>query len=135
MIELPGLVAGLSVRLGAISRVAYNRVEWRMTPAELVSGGRVIHLDQDGGQSRNTVEVIDSRGNMIALLVVPFHTDPQRAHAIVTAAAAPGDVSSVDALLMISRQDQESRTERDAARERWDSQCSSKPSRLHRTIA
>ena len=39
----------------------------------------------------------------------------------MTTAAAPGDVSRVDTLLMISVKDRESLAERDVARERWDS--------------
>jgi hypothetical protein len=122
MTELPGLIAVLSIRLGAISCVRYNNTEWKITPAELVSGGCVVQLDGYRGQPPNTVEVLDSKGNKIVLLVVPFHIDPDQAHGIVMAAAAPGDASSVDALLMISVKDRESRTKRDAARERWDSQ-------------
>src|ERR1700758_299159 len=120
MTQLPDLIAVLSMRLGAISCVMYNNREWRRTPAEVVSGGRVVQLDGYRGQPPNTVEVIDSKGNKLVLLVVPFHIDPDQAHRIVMAAAAPGDMSSVDTLLMISVKDRESRTKRDGARERWD---------------
>ncbi|BBY36340.1 hypothetical protein MMAN_04740 [Mycobacterium mantenii] len=120
MTQLPDLIAVLSMRLGAISCVMYNNTEWRITPAELVSGGHVVKLDGHRGHPPNTVEVLDSKGNKYGLLVVPFHLDPDQAHRIVMAAAAPGDVSSVDTLLMISVEDRESRTRRDAARERWE---------------
>jgi hypothetical protein len=123
MTELPALIAVLSTRSGAISCVVYNNTEWRIMPAELVSGGCVVQLDGYCGQPPNTVDVLDSKGNKIVLLVVPFHIDPDQAHGIVTAAAAPGDGSTVDTLLMISVKDRESRTKRDAARERWDSEC------------
>ena len=126
MTELPGLIAVLSIRLGAISCVRYNNTEWRITPAELLSGGRVVQLDGCHGQPPNTVEVLASKGNKLVLLVVPFHIDPDQAHGIVMAAAARGDASNVDTLLMISVKDRESRTKRDAARERWDSQCRAK---------
>jgi hypothetical protein len=43
--------------------------------------------------------VLDTYGNRIVLLVVPAHTAPNRAHAIVMAAAATEDASSVDTLL------------------------------------
>jgi Family of unknown function (DUF5994) len=122
IVELPGLLADLSMHLGAISCVRYNNTEWTRTPAELVSGGHVIQLDRYDGHAPGTVEVLDSKGNNVVLLVVPFHIDPDRAHGIVMAAAAPEDASSVDTLLMISMKDRESRTTRDAARERWDSQ-------------
>lgn len=119
--ELPGLIAGLSIRLGAISCVKYNNTEWRITPTELVSGGGAVQLEAYRGQPPNTVEVLDSKGNKIVLLVVPFHIDPDQAHGIVMAAAASGDASTADTLLMISVKDRESRTKRDAARDRWDS--------------
>ncbi|MGO9692960.1 MAG: DUF5994 family protein [Mycobacterium sp.] len=122
MTELPDLIAVLSVRQGAISRVVYNLTEWRTTPTELVTSGRAVQLDGYRGQPPGTVEVLDAKGNKIVLLVVPFHIDPDQAHAIVMAAAAPGNVSSVDNLLMISVEDRESRTASDAARGRWDSQ-------------
>lgn len=120
MTQLPDLIAVLSMRLGAISCVMYNNTEWRMTPTELVSGGRVVQLDGHRRHPFNTVEVLDSKGNKFGLLVVPSHLDPDQAHGIVMAAAAPGNVSSVDTLLMISVKDRESRTRRDAARERWE---------------
>jgi hypothetical protein len=123
MTELPSLVADLSIRMGAIARVTYNGTEWRTTPAQLATGGRVIRLDRTGGQAPNTVEILGRKGNKIVLLVVPFHIEPGLAHEIVMAAAAPGDASSVDTLLMISMQQRQTRTTRDAARERWDSHC------------
>ena len=122
MTELPDLIAVMSARQGAISRVMYNLTEWRLTPTELVTSGRAVRLDGYRGQPPGTVEVLDAKGNKIVLLVVPFHIDPDQAHAIVMAAAAPGNVSSVDTLLMISVKDRESHTKWDAARERWDSQ-------------
>jgi Family of unknown function (DUF5994) len=122
MTQLPDLIAVLSMRLGAISCVIYNNTEWRITPAELASGGGVVQLEGYRGQPPNTVEVLGSKGNKLVLLVVPYHIDPDQAHGIVMAAAAPGDAASVDTLLMISVKDRETRTKRDAARERWDSQ-------------
>ncbi len=122
MTELSGLIAALSVRQSAISRVVYKLSEWGVAHAELVTDGRAVQLDGRRGHPPNTVEVSDNKGNTVVLLVVPFHLDPDHAHAIVTMAAAPGNVSRVDTLLMISAKDRESRTDRDAARERWDFQ-------------
>lgn len=126
MTELPDLIAVLSVRQGSISRVTYNLTEWRTAPTELVTSGRAVQLNGYRGQPPNTVEILDAKGSKTVLLVVPFYIDPDQAHAIVTAAAAPGNVSCVDTLLMISVTDRESRTARDAARERWDSQGTAK---------
>jgi hypothetical protein len=135
MTELPDLIAVVSARQGATSRVMYNLTEWRTTPTELVTSGCSVQLDGYRGQPPNTVEVLDAEGNKIVLLVVPFHTDPDQAHAIVMAAAASGNVSSVDTLLMISVKDRESRTKRAAARERWDSQREATSRRLHGVAA
>ncbi len=119
--ELPGLLAVLSARQGAISRVNYNTAEWRATSSEIVTGGCAVQLGGNRGRPPNTVEVVDCKGNKLVLLVIPLYIDPDQAHAVVMQAAAPGNVSSVDALLMISGKDRQNRTERDAARERWDS--------------
>jgi hypothetical protein len=125
--ELPALIAALSTRLGAISCVTYNNTEWRVTPAELVSGGCGVQLDGYRGQTPNTVEVLDANGNIVVLLVIPAHIEPDQGHAIAMTAAAPGNASSVDTLLMISAKDRDIRTKRDAARERWDSQGRAEP--------
>jgi hypothetical protein len=120
--ELPDLLAVLSVRLAPIDRVLYKLTDWAIAPAKLATGGRVVKLDGYRLQPPNTVEVLGLNGNRIILLVVPPHTDPDRAHATMMAAAAPDDDSTVDGLLMISLRDRESRTQRAAAQERWDSE-------------
>jgi hypothetical protein len=66
MTQLPDLIAVLSMRLGAISCVMYNNTEWRMTPTELVSGGRVVQLDGHRRHPFNTVEVLDSKAISLA---------------------------------------------------------------------
>ncbi len=124
MMELPDLIAVLSARVGAVGQVMYHPSEWTTTPNELVISERAVQLDGSRGQPPNTVEVLDAKGNKLVFLVVPAGIDPDQAHAIVMTAAASGNASSVDALLMISVKDRKSRTERDAARERWDSQDS-----------
>jgi uncharacterized protein DUF5994 len=138
--ELPDLLSVLSVRLGPIGRVVYNLTDWRTTATELVTSGCAVQLDGYRCHTPNTVEVLDAEGNKIVLLVVPFNTGPDQAHAIVMAAAASGNVSRVDALLMISVKDREGRTKRAGARERWDLQAepllasSGREERSHRTI-
>ena len=127
MTELPDLIAVLPVRQGAIRRVTYNLIEWRTTPTELVTSGCAVELDGYRGHPPNTVEVVDAEGNKISLLVVPFQTDPDQAHAIVMAAAASGNGSRVDTLLMISVKDRDGRTKRAAAQERWDSKAEPLP--------
>jgi len=97
--ELPDLLAVLSVRLGAVARVTYNLGEWADAPRKASIGGQIVRLDGYHRQPPNTLGVLDTYGNRIVLLVVPAHTAPNRAHAIVMAAAATEDASSVDTLL------------------------------------
>src|SRR6201993_2591016 len=79
-IELPDLLAVLSVRLGAIDRVMYNRAEWAQMPKRLTTGGRVVRLDGYRLQPANTMQVLGVGREKILLLVVPPHTDPDVAH-------------------------------------------------------
>ena len=121
--ELPDLIAVLSFRLGAVDRVAYNLDEWASAPVELAIGGYAVHLDGHHCQPPHTVEVQDTNRNKMVLLVVPLQTEPDHAHAIVMAAAAPNNSSTVDALLDISEQDRDSRTRATAAHGHWDSRA------------
>ena len=102
---MPDLIAVLSFRLGAVDRVAYNLDEWASAPVELAIGGYAVHLDGHHCQLPHTVEVQDTNRNKMVLLVVPLQTEPDHAHAIVMAAAAPNNSSTVDTLLDISEQD------------------------------
>jgi Family of unknown function (DUF5994) len=79
--------------------VTYNLAEWAKAPRKLPIDGRIVRLDGYHRQPSNTVGVLDGRGNKIILLVVPAHTDPDRAHTIAMAAAATDNASSVDSLL------------------------------------
>lgn len=97
--ELPDLLAVLSIRLGPIDRVIYNLAEWAQAPAKLPTGGRVVRLGGYYRQPVNTIEVIGINRNKIVLLVVPPRTDPEHAHDILMAAAAPSNASTSDRLL------------------------------------
>ena len=104
-----------------MDRVLYKLTDWAKAPARLTTGGRVVKLDGYRLQPPNTVEVLGLNRNRIVVLVVPPHTDPDRAHATMMA-AAPDNDSTRDGLLMINLRDRESRTQRAAAQERWDSE-------------
>src|SRR6202008_3417349 len=106
--ELPDLLSVLSVRLGPIGRVIYNVNEWAKPPAKFATGGRGGRLDRDRPQAGNTVQVLGLNGNKIDLLVVSPHADPDRAHAIMMAAAGPNNASTVDSLLVINAEERES---------------------------
>jgi hypothetical protein len=98
-IELPDLLAVLSVRLGPIDRVIYNVSEWAKAPTKLPTGGRMVRLGGYYRQPVNTIEVIGLNRSKIVLLVVPARTDPDHAHDILMAAAAPDNASTIDGLL------------------------------------
>ena len=99
--EIPDLLAVLSVRLGPISYVLYKLTEWVKAAGKLTIGGRFVRLSGYQRQPGNTLEVQGLGGRKIVLLVVPAATDPDRAHAIMMAAAAPDDTSTVDELLAV----------------------------------
>jgi hypothetical protein len=98
-VELPDLLAVLSVRLGPIDRVIYNLTEWSNTPAKLPISGRVIRLCGYYRQPFNTVELLGLNRDKIVLLVVPARTDPDRAHDVMMTAAAPSNAATIDCLL------------------------------------
>jgi hypothetical protein len=97
--ELPDLLAVLSVRLGAVDSVVYNLAEWATAPKKFPTGGRMVRLGGYYRQPVNTIEVIGINRNKLVLLVVPTRTDPEHAHAIMMAAAAPDNASTIDDLL------------------------------------
>ncbi|CAJ1510107.1 DUF5994 family protein [[Mycobacterium] holstebronense] len=117
--ELPGLLSVLSVRVGSIQRVRYNLSEWAPAPSKLTTDGRTVRLDGYERQPVNTLEVLGADRSRILLLVVPPRTKPDQAHETMMSAAAPNNDSNVDALLVISDRERESRTARAHAEHRW----------------
>ena len=73
--------------------------KWAPAPRKVSIDGRTVRLDGYHRQPPNTLGVADGYGNKIVLLVVPAHTEPDRAHTIVMAAAAADDATNVDTLL------------------------------------
>ncbi len=119
--ELPDLLAVLSVRLRAITRVMYNPAEWAKAPSSLLTGGRAVQLEGHGLQPLSTLEILGVNRKTVMLLVVPPQTDSDNAHETMMNAAAPNNASTIDDLLMVIAQDR-----RDAPRpwtavteERW----------------
>ena len=122
-IELPDLLAVLSVRLGRIDRVLYKLGEWAEAPARLLTGGRAVRLDGYRRQPVSTVEILGLNRSRIVLLVVPPRTDSDVAHTTMMAAAGPNNVSTIEDLLTISLRDKSSTVMSSAAaQERWESE-------------
>jgi hypothetical protein len=97
--ELPDLLTVLSVRLGNIERVRYNRAEWVNAPAKLRFADQLVRLDGYDRHPAGTLGVQGSRGGEMLLLVIPAHTDPDQAHAAMMATAASENAASIRALL------------------------------------
>ena len=108
-IEVPDLLAVLSVRLGPIDRVIYNLTEWATAPKRLPTGGQVVRLAGYYRQPANTIEVLGVNRNKIVLLVIPAQTDPDQAHDAMMAAATRDDASTIDGLLATRTQTTEAR--------------------------
>jgi len=98
-LELPDLLAVLSIRLGPIDRVTYNFVDWATAPAEFPTGEDMVRLSGYYQQPGNTIQVVGIDRTKLVLLVVPTRTDPEHAHDIMMSAAGPNNASSVDGLL------------------------------------
>src|SRR4029078_7262956 len=94
--------------------------DWSKAPAKLAAGRRVVKLDGYRLQPPNTVEVLGLNRSRIVLLFVPPHTDPDRAHAALMAAAAPDNDATVDGLLMISLRQRQPRPQSATPHERWE---------------
>ena len=78
----------------ADSKSRRERRDDASTKPALACGG-VVHWYRSRrkrGRPPETVEVIDTHGNKIVLLVASFRADPKQAHAILMAAAAAGNV-------------------------------------------
>jgi hypothetical protein len=107
-VELPDLLAVLSVRLGPIDRVIYPLNEWAKAPKKLATDERAVRLDGYHLQPSNTLEVLGLTRKKVVLLVVSPQADPDHAHAIMMTAAGPNNALTVDSLLTVSAEEHES---------------------------
>ena len=98
-IELPDLLAVLSIRLGPIDRVTYNFADWATAPAKFPTGDDMVRLSGYYQQPGNTIQVVGIDHSKLVLLVVPTRTEAEHAHDIMMSAAAPNNASSIDVLL------------------------------------
>lgn len=93
--ELPTLFAALTARLGVIERVAYNLAEWDPAARRL----ETVKLGGFHYQGAHTIDVSDTHGVRVTLLVVPPETPAANARKIAEAAADTHNVERVDTLL------------------------------------
>lgn len=119
--ELPAALAELTSRLGVVERVLYSLSEWSLQPSRLIIDGRSVKLDGYRYQPSHTIYVVGRNGRRVVLLVVPADTEPEFAHHTLTSAAAPGDSSSIDALLGTGLTAAQRSTAAQRGQQRWDS--------------
>jgi len=93
--ELPGLITGLSDRLGQIDLVGYHLGAWTATPPHLEIAGHTLELHGVSSDEPNSV-ILVGQGRHLALLVIPPDADEQAARQQLNATAerADGDVAA-----------------------------------------
>jgi hypothetical protein len=99
LMELPDLLAVLSVRLGPIGHVTYSFADWATAPTKFLTAGDTVRLSGFYQQQGNTLEIVGINRSKLVLLVVPSGTEPEHAHDILMSAATPKNTSTVDCLL------------------------------------
>src|SRR2546423_461190 len=73
--ELPALLAALAVRLGRVQRVSYNLTTWDPAPRRIHIDGQLLRLGGFHTQLPNTIDLIETNGTRITLLVLPPATN------------------------------------------------------------
>lgn len=97
--ELPGLLAVLPSRLGAIDRVVYDLRAWHQAPSRLMVHGRPVHLDGYRDQPIHTLYLIGRHRSRMVLLVIPPETDVDYAQSTMQTAAHVNNALTADQLL------------------------------------
>jgi len=93
--ELPDLLAVLTVRLGPIQRVVYDRTSWSRVPRRLTVGNHVIQLEAYPFELGNTMYVYGSSG-MTVLHVIASTTSHDSAHTALMAVVAREPKTTLD---------------------------------------
>ena len=70
-VELPDLLAVLSVLLGEINDVSYRLEEWVPAPRKVSIGGHVVRLSGFHRQPADTIEVRGMDGTSVLLVLSP----------------------------------------------------------------
>jgi hypothetical protein len=90
-IELPGLVARLSDRLGQVTMVGYHIDAWPETPPEVEIGDLTVRLQGFTSNEPASVIVFGRDGHYITLLVVPSDVSDEVARQELDAVSQPVD--------------------------------------------
>jgi len=97
--ELPALLAALIVRLGRVQRVSYNLTTWEPAHRRIHINGQLVRLGGFHTQHPHTVDLIETNGTRITLLVLPPATNKATAHHILMTASQPHNTDNIDELL------------------------------------
>ncbi|KAA2255970.1 hypothetical protein F0L68_27690 [Solihabitans fulvus] len=97
--ELPALIEVLSVRLGAVTRVAYAMAAWPETPRRIEVAGQPVRLEGFRTQDNNIVHVSGPDRQRVSLLVVPPGASEAAGHDAMMTAATRGNTDSPERLL------------------------------------
>src|ERR1700722_16444349 len=90
-IELPGLVARLSDRLGQVTMVGYHLDAWPETPPQVEIAGRTVQLQGFTSNEPASVIVFGRDGHYLTLLVVPSDVSDEVARQELDAASQPAN--------------------------------------------
>ena len=90
-IELPGLVARLSDRLGHVAMVGYHLDAWPETPPQVEIAGLTVQLQGFPSNEPASVIVFGRDGHYITLLVIPSDVSDEIARQELDAVSQPSD--------------------------------------------
>jgi hypothetical protein len=96
--EIPALQHCLTERMGTVERVSYHLGDWGTTTRRILLDGHVVRLAGYRTQHAATIDVLGVH-DRLTLLVVSPDAAPAAAHAVLAAAARPGNTAEVQALL------------------------------------
>jgi hypothetical protein len=97
--ELPHLITAIAGRIDSIHRMVYQPGEWTPTPQQLTYAGYTVRLDGNRHGTAHTIEILGARDRRQILLIIPPHTNPHRAGAVMAMACRGDDESTIDQLL------------------------------------
>ncbi|MEU7162434.1 DUF5994 family protein [Streptomyces chrestomyceticus] len=98
--ELPGLIAALDPLWGRITRITVNPAYWPVIPRRVPADGHVVRVGAFGAeQDPHELFLASYTVGRWDLLIVPPETAPDRAAALMRAAADPHNTRTASGLL------------------------------------
>lgn len=94
-VELPRLLATLSISMGSIDRVTYRVGEWTSTSRRILFLNRLVHLGWSLLQPANTISIRGASGTHLTLLIVPPSSELHFEQNAMVAEAALGNMGTV----------------------------------------